>query len=729
MGWSGKWIGPAYDPKADIGIFAFRRTFQWEAKGVPVSVRVSADNRYKLLVNGHVVALGPQRGDLEHWFYDTIDLTPYLGPGENTIVALVWSFGYWAPMAQIAFRTAFLFDDPTHGLSTPDHWEVARVHGWDFEMMGRNIRNFYIDIGPGETLDGNLLPNWTDLGAGDSQTWKTPNVVRGASSRGATFEPAWALIPRSIPPVKYNPLPIVPTVRHGFIGDPLAGDHTKHPLEAGHAIDPEHPAVLDFRELLCAYPWFSFSGAPGTVIKITYGEAMWTPNGDKGHRDDVAGKELRGYQDKVTLGRGLISFEPLWFRTFRYVEIESDGPVRLEGLQLRETGYPYQVESEFESDDPSIKPLWDVSIRTAERCAGETYYDCPYYEQMQYAGDTRIQTMIHYYLSRDRALARNAVEQFRWSLLDNGLTESRYPNRMTQTIPPFSLWWILMQQDALFYDRHRELTDPEHRANERILATYESMIDPAAEQFWQFGDWVPTWTNGVPPGGSGSTMHRLTLLLAQIATVELRAKGDRRSVAHELKDFAARLHREYGQNYGLITHIEDTHWHPSEHSEALYRIAQRWLGIPVSPWPGHLLDLGKADRCTYYFDYYKHQALLPDDYLAHMGPWKEMIEDGLTTFAENPPPVRSDCHAWSAHPALGFLQIVAGVTSDAPGWRRSVIEPRPGRLKRFNARIAHPDGDLTVQFENDRLKIDTPIPATLIWRGKTHHLAPGLFGT
>lgn len=730
MNWTGKWIGPAYDPKTDVGIFAFRRRFRLDAVPASLPVHVSADNRYKLLVNGQPVSLGPQRGDLEHWYFDTIDLAPYLKPGDNTILAVVWNFAYWAPMAQITFRTGFLLDDADHGLSTPDHWEVARIKGWDFEMMSRGARVFYIDIGPGEIVDGRELPDWTALGENVAQSWTAPNTVRGAASRGATYEPAWALIPRSIPPVRYEEVEHHPVVRHGFLGD--TGGTDREPLAPGHAIQPGAMTVLDFKELLCAYPRIALRGPAGTVVTVTYAEAMWLPDGSKGHRNDVAGKEMRGVQDKVVLGSGPTVFEPLWFRPFRYMSFEvseSSEPVVLEGLRIAETGYPYAVDSLFEADDPHVAPIWDVSLRTAKRCAGETYYDCPYYEQLQYGGDTRIQTMIHYYVSRDRALPRNAVQQFRWSLLDNGLTESRYPNRMTQTIPPFSLWWIQMQHDALMYDRGPALTQADHEANERILTTYQGIVDGKVEPFWQFGDWVHAWRDGVPPGGAASTMHRLTLLLARLAVADLAAQIDPRAAARLGQDAKTALRKEYTLRAGLVAHREDAQWHPSEHSEALYRLAQRWVGMKVSPWPAPELDASKADRCTYYFSHYKHQAMLPADYLSELGEWKAMIEDGLTTFAENPPPTRSDCHAWSAHPALGFFQIVAGVTSESPGWTRCRIEPRPGSLERFHARIAHPDGDMTVSYEDGRLKIDTPIPATLVWKGKSQQLAPGQFGT
>jgi hypothetical protein len=102
-----------------------------------------------------------------------------------------------------------------------------------------------------------------------------------------------------------------------------------------------------------------------------------------------------------------------------------------------------------------------------------------------------------------------------------------------------------------------------------------------------------------------------------------------------------------------------------------------------------------------------------------------MIEENLTTFAENPPPVRSDCHAWSSHPILGFFQIVAGVTSAAHGWKRARIAPNPGSLKRFDARIAHPDGELSVVYDGTGFEIDTPIEADFLWQGRNTIFAPG----
>ena len=70
-----------------------------------------------------------------------------------------------------------------------------------------------------------------------------------------------------------------------------------------------------------------------------------------------------------------------------------------------------------------------------------------------YVGDTRLQALVTYTLTRDDRLPRAALRQFDDSRLPSGLTQSRYPSRVTQVITPFALWWVGMVHDyALWRD-------------------------------------------------------------------------------------------------------------------------------------------------------------------------------------------------------------------------------------------------------------------------------------
>src|SRR5665647_2315213 len=114
--------------------------------------------------------------------------------------------------------------------------------------------------------------------------------------------------------------------------------------------------------------------------------------------DDIEGKDIIGNYDIFEPDGGAKRlFRPLWFRTWRYMQLDittKDQPLIIENLYGMHTGYPFKATATFSSNDTSMQDIWDVGWHTARLCAGETYFDCPYYEQLQYEGDTRIQALI-----------------------------------------------------------------------------------------------------------------------------------------------------------------------------------------------------------------------------------------------------------------------------------------------------------------------------------------------
>jgi hypothetical protein len=126
-----------------------------------------------------------------------------------------------------------------------------------------------------------------------------------------------------------------------------------------------------------------------------------------------------------------------------------------------------------------------------------------------------------------------------------------------------------------------------------------------------------------------------------------------------------------------------------------------------------------------------NKAGVGDRYLDMLGPWRTMLDRGLTTWAETADPARSDCHAWGASPNYELFRTVLGIDSAAPGFARVAIRPFLGKLTHVSGAIPHPKGEIavTLTLDNGKLEAGVTLPAGVTgqfeWRGQTRDLHPG----
>ncbi len=177
------WIAHPSAPGDAFGVFHFRRVLDLTMRPERFLVHVSADNRYRLFVNGQQVSSGPQRSDLMHWRYETLDLAPYLRQGRNVLAALVWNWGPERPVAQFSHRTGFLLQGDG-GLeavaNTGPEWKVLRDLG--YKMIPVRLQTYYA-APPGEEVDGSLYPwGWEGIDYSD-ESWVAAAGVGGGRAR------------------------------------------------------------------------------------------------------------------------------------------------------------------------------------------------------------------------------------------------------------------------------------------------------------------------------------------------------------------------------------------------------------------------------------------------------------------------------------------------------------------------------------------------------------------
>jgi hypothetical protein len=512
--WTAQWIAVPHAPAFDYGVYHFRRSFDLETLPAKFIIHISADNRYQLFVNGVRVSWGPARGDLNHWRYETVDIAPHLRAGKNTLAAVVWNFSDLAPEAQLTYRTGFLlqgntkFEQPL--VDTSAAWKCVRNIAYSPRVVEpKEILYQYMVVGPGDAVDAAKYP-WDGRGLDfDDSSWKPAREIGMASGRESRLPHAtrWFLVPRTIPPMEEHPERLSRVRRSE--GVTATDDFLKGASSLVVKANSRARLLLDQDRLTTAYPELVTSGGRGASLRIRYAENLWTPSKmEKSHRNQIEGKEFRGNEDfYVTDGGARRSFRPLWWRCYRYIEldIETKGePLTINDIRATHVSFPFVQKARFASDTPELERIIETGWRTLRLGAHETYQDSPYYEQMQYVGDTRIEALVSYYMAGDDRLARNAIELFNDSRTAEGLTMSRAPSRFPQYIPTFSLIWIGMVHDWWRYRDDAEFA-------RRMLPGVRGVLQFFAERqkpdgslgeipFWVFVDWVKEFPTGAPPG-------------------------------------------------------------------------------------------------------------------------------------------------------------------------------------------------------------------------------------
>ena len=754
--WNAYWIAPANDPGREYGVYYFRKSISLAVKPISFIVKVSADNRYKLYVNGTLVSVGPARGDTYYWNYETIDLAPYLNAGKNSIAAVVWNDAESRPEAQISLRTAFILQGNTTNeeiLNTDETWKCLQDKAYA-PITGIGYPTYYV-AGPGELVEMNKSVKGVMDTTVNDMAWPAAETLDHGKPKGIADAFGWMLVPSSIPQMErtYQRIPLLR--KSDGIAVPATFPATKTPVTI-----PAHTTailLLDQTYLTSAYLTLNFSQGKGAGISLMYAEALFDNlakfGSRKGNRNDVEGKDFAGRRDSIISdGSAGQSFTTLYWRTYRYIRLRvqtTDEPLVIDDIYGTFTSYPFKFNAKLKTDDPEMQKILDIGWRTARLDAMETYMDCPYYEQLQYIGDTRIQAMVSYYNSGDDRLARNAINLMDHSRLAEGLTLSRHPSYSPQIISTFSLWYIGVLHDYWMYRPDSNFVKDKLPGVRSVLDFFGKYQKPDGSlkgtPYWTFVDWADgkDWQSGMPPTGKdgGSSILDMQLLLAYQMAAEMEVKIGMISFAKLYSEKAAQLkqtiHAKYwDQSKQMYADNEDKVLF-SQHANSLAILAGLVEQTDLMALSRKILSDTTLTKCTIYFKYYMHQALvrggLGDDYMKWLDIWRKNIAMGLTTWAEisDLPHARSDCHAWGASPNIEFFRTVLGIDSYAPGFGKIKIEPHLGSLDHASGEIPHPNGKIAVSYVKNgtswKIVINLP-PKTsgiFIWKGKSYPLKAG----
>jgi alpha-L-rhamnosidase len=720
--WNPSWIWVQNEEllKKQILAVDFRKEFTLSANNriERAYAKVSADQVYRLWVNGVLISRGPDdpgsdvAGPVKwshQWLYNHVDLTSYLQPGKNVIAVEVITGDGLSAFSM--GKSGFAFEatitrkaGPPLVVSTSDHWK-ARTSG-TYSLAP--IASAYSSDESGLHYDARReLPAWRLASFSDSawQTAKRIHSVWGslrASQIPHSMEAIWPV--HSISQATPNVTTTAPLAR---LGEQIR-------LAGGGSFSVNYDRVLS------GYISIKVRGPVGTVIKIEPAELKSAPH------------PMRAAQ--VTLGKGYTFFEFPDYDSFSTVKItvsHTSEPVVFDDVRATFVSQPVRYRGSFESSDEALNRLWIAARWLTQICMQNRYLDSPHnQEPLGDPGDYMIEALENDYAFDEPSLTRQDLRKFA-SMLDH--------NNEATFHTSYELLWLQMLMN--YYDFTgdetllRELAPTANRLLDHF-ATFQGTNGILSEApNYMFMDWVTMagFNAHHPPSVIGQgylTAFYYQALAdgARLATLvgdndrELKYEQLRRKIRsafeRELWDEKAGLYRD-GKPYA--NHEPTGPWLPTDKEIETHSAQVNALAVlyDLAPKSRQKLILEKlfSKHPLNVQPYFMHFLFAAEDHAGVFDKyaWSQMqrwhLNPETHTFSESWN-AGDQSHAWGGTPLIQMSSRILGVKPASPGYKRVTISPHLCNLDWARGTVPTPLGDVEVSWVKKdllfTLKLKTP---------------------
>ena len=691
------------------GYALFRKSFTLDAIPGKARVLVTADQSYRLYLNGRYVCGGPARGFQSHWPFDEIDIRPWLKKGKNIIAVRAHHPGC-GTFSYISEDTAGLLLALQAGKTlvvTDETWKARRQ-----SEVRKDVVPLVAQMSFQEHIDLREEPaGWTGISYDDS-AWKHPKD----QPRVWNAMPWYSLETRGIPLLREDE-----SFKGSLVGI-AAGRSAKGAAstrdvyltrhEEGFAHKTTGPArwpltiepspkgrwrsyLIDFSKTVVGCPILTVNGASGgETVDLTFHEVVdpetLAPYVDTNSWSDIA------LANRAILRKGKNEhtfFHPMGFRYAVITVRDATKPLKLD-FSIRSMAYPFTREGSFHSSDETLNSIWESCAWTQECCSLDAYVDTPWREQAQWWGDARVQAWNTFHFCNDARLLRRGIHCIASQTVPNGLTYAHAPTKAHSCIlPDFCLTWVLTLWDHYWQTGSTEAFETHEATALGILDYFRDMTDAKTglarfdNRYWLFLDWTTLHREGCP------SVLNLWLLEALDKLALLYAAAGRKAEAKPFEAWSKRLRASlqkliskeglladgydekgkivakysiHSQTLALLTGLSPKHEKVMLEKRLLpyLRGEETFEAMPSSYWVTYVLT-ELATR--------GHGAEVVAFIKKH---WTKMAEHGTTW--ETFEPMRGNesfSHAWSAHPLFHLMQILGGIRQTAPGWKTITFDP------------------------------------------------------
>lgn len=544
--------------------------------------RVTADQSYRMWVNGHYVCRGPARGFQRSWPCDEIDLAPWLRAGENVIAIRAHNPGFSNYQYVFSGFAGVLFmghwdSGPGDEGNAGGLIEVASDASWRCRCQSgikRDTQPSSFQLFSQEHVDNRaesddwMRPGFDAELSDAERVWRAP-----ALSSAWNCEPWHALEPRGIPLLTEAEIVPLRLLGRGTGMSTANCEHTRNVVEvarrellvhdvcgeadaaclcvpagAAHEGRGFHSYLLDFGHTVVGNLRLRIKGARGGEII----DALFTETIERDETLRTVAPHL--HQTQVSLGSRLICrpggndhefYHPYGFRYLVLRVRAATVALEIEPT-LRTIAYPLGEQGRFSSSDEALNRIWQACVRTQRVCSLDAYVDTPWREQAQWWGDARVQAWNTFHLVDDPRLLRRGLRCIARQATPDGLTYGHAPTMAHHCIlPDFSLIWVITLWDDYWQTGSLEMfRDPELRCTlAGIWRYFRHWTDTATglvrfdARHWLFLDWAGLVKTGQP------ALLSLWLLMALQKTAELHARAGEAGAAEELHRWSVELTR------------------------------------------------------------------------------------------------------------------------------------------------------------------------------------------
>ena len=636
----------------------FRKTF--EANGAnKYTIDISADDYYKLYVNGTFVCQGPGGGYHDKYYYNTADITPYVNDGKNVIAVHVYYQGLinrvWNSGDNRQGMIADVYCNGEYAFGTDSSW----LYGYAREYVSGGTIGYetqYI-----ENIDFNLaVPDWNKV-----------DFAADGYANAAEKENDDHVFVDCVPCVD------VYTIK----------PQSAEKLDSGHWF-------VDFGKEYTGQIHFAAKGGKGEKVIVRCGEET-----DGAHSVRYDMRCNCKYEETCTLSGGSDEFLFYDYKAFRYAEIICDSDcvdnssidMIVRHHKFDETAY------KFECNNKLLCNVWDICTQTLKIGTQEFYLDCPSREKGQYLGDFMVTGLAHMYVTGDWEMYRKALLEFAYSSKVCPGIMAVAPGAFMQEIADFSL---IYPYEVLTYFKYTGDIDTVSQLMPYIdnLIKYFGMYKrpdgllEGVHEKWNLVDWPQNLRDDYDfdlPSHTGDTgCHNVVNAYYYIALKTTEQLKDILGIAHDSCSEAVKqayIREFYKPELGLFTDTKES-MHTALHSNVLPAFAGM---VPEQAQENvKKLIMDKGLCCGVWFSYFVLKAL------ANMGAydeeyrlivndsihsWSNMIKEGATTCYEawgrEQKWNTSLCHPWACSPVVALVEDIMGIAPDS--FAKGALQAQP----------------------------------------------------